>query len=1519
MADARMANVERRREALRRSMVSTQSNIRETERTIFSLEREVISLKTTAKETFNLASSQWRTKSENVSVLEGNLAHKERQQQDKIHKSLRAEATKKRAFEQKRLKDKTVTLKSVKTGPQTNPFRTKAAHDTIKKQSADIRKLTTKLRDAQVALDSTPQPIERNRHVIQAEGKNRVIRLQEGRVHRLQDEFDQIRNKIKALPNEETYRDEDALIRSMRFRMSNSRPGELTGDNAELVEKVLLGRDVPSFFSSFASLIHDADLRARGHQQSRSRWALSFSFNMGSKNSHYHRALTMEYVKGLLTKLQGESSHEVLPNALNVTNVVGEDVSDSDPLYIYMFENFNALGKSIDLTGAIKLTLIVNSGINQRREGDYMPFFNTSDYNLNILQIFKEETSVATEHCLLHSMGTMALKNGFILQQDPIPYHLIINGMVRTRDLSKVCHHNRCDILMFSINPNKDMVDSIRYPNQKEVTYETTLSICIHLDHYMPYFQSKSEENKGFYTTKYDFINDHKNTLRVVDHLFKNDMLRPMTYQQVCKFFGQSKVGSRDPLNDYILPPQDPDRKITSLMQSLKTHGAREHAKTTFENLNTQEKKGVPADFYLPIQGSGSYIFMNAIERVKQGNQTRAEQELVNLYEVLREIMYRTDPTLYQTNNIAVDKKYSSLDSECFVDFETVTKHEVDDEYAALRVKYDNKKLPEDVRVTMRKTLKEMEKQRSHIPYQASFIKFHQGVLLVETVKTGKEIMELVATHGTFSDYSPVKERQKMQKFLTKEETKAKMKPCYLEKLFKSNMHNPTKIYSMNNIKFNEHARIKDTPLGPKIYSQVPTIIPISFRKKDKMTIMMHNAQYDSRFIMKHLARVKMLGNMSSSRGFSGYYDYRSVKIIDTCQTIGGRLADMPKTVGKKDLVKKDVIPYDMFTTKNLEIMENRHFTLKEVLEYLPEKDRPLFMGQILRPGETLGDTDRDIDLFRISNEYCVKDTSIMMMGHFLFHDMLTKSFGGYYRDKFTISSAAKEVFTSHGVFKDICEVTGGTNAFIRDTCFGGRTFSHRQKRVWFKGSGKVKLCDLDARSLYPSAIYLMLKKYGGFPTGGGRELTESQCNNEYLQDKNFYFIDITVHRYQRETDFPVLCRKGDLETKGDGNGSIEYIYKVPDEGIRVRLSSISFRDLLLYHELNDDDYVIHNGVIFEGQVTQDFSILIDYITKLRSYMKQAGQPVQTVLKLVSNSTYGKCMQMRFDKTFDVFKYKTPDNLYNELGKRLEVLSGYNTVEDDEDNKFCVREEMSTMQHSNMVHIASLILAESKCIMNLVFALIGLMGGKIVYSDTDSIFIDRSLLVDKVSKRPLLPDEYNDSEVLINPSKVYDFETKKYVKHGDEVFLIADLGMSTLYEILTGEPFIGPELGQFHDDLDLGDEDAYVSEMIVTGPKMRACKCWFRPAGKGEEEEITVIKSKGIPTAAFEYTAKHLGTTTWELFERMYNGDTILIDLLRGGEGISFEYTDDGNVFSRTLFQRSVKATYPMPTESEEL
>ena len=241
------------------------------------------------------------------------------------------------------------------------------------------------------------------------------------------------------------------------------------------------------------------------------------------------------------------------------------------------------------------------------------------------------------------------------------------------------------------------------------------------------------------------------------------------------------------------------------------------------------------------------------------------------------------------------------------------------------------------------------------------------------------------------------------------------------------------------------------------------------------------------------------------------------------------------------------------------------------------------------------------------------------------------------------------------------------------------------------------------------------------------------------------------------------------------------------------------------------------------------------------------------------NSAYGKTIEKPHIEENTIYNsaeafrdhYRYNSNFIKEFIK----IDGY--------NKVLVKKVKPIVEHYSRPHIGTEILSMSKRIMNEVICLAEDNDIKIYYQDTDSMHIKANGL-EKLKK--LFFEKYN---------RVLD----------------------------------GDMLGQFNSDFEMKEDvsnDVHAKRTIILGKK-----CYIdmiKGIDKDNKELIQYhCRMKGVPNTSLKHYCEENNINLIQLYEKLYNGETIEFDLLCNGKKVKFKQNKNFTICSLTKFFRKIK------------
>lgn len=232
----------------------------------------------------------------------------------------------------------------------------------------------------------------------------------------------------------------------------------------------------------------------------------------------------------------------------------------------------------------------------------------------------------------------------------------------------------------------------------------------------------------------------------------------------------------------------------------------------------------------------------------------------------------------------------------------------------------------------------------------------------------------------------------------------------------------------------------------------------------------------------------------------------------------------------------------------------------------------------------------------------------------------------------------------------------------------------------------------------------------------GFRKLYSRTC----LANCSGYFVEFLITKVGVTSNFPLLSYKKDGLR----------CYTNDMVGKTMHLDMIGLKSLIDFHRVSGR---ILQGYYYNSGRNSTVKPFVKMLYDKRAALKKDKSPLEKVYKLILLSGYGFTVQKEHS-THTVFC----DNL-NTAYKRFEHVASINEISD---SMFAIEYRNPVNSHSNLAHIGSEILSQSKTIMSRVMFLAGSLGVYVFYTDTDSMQIEDS-------KLQQLSDEYYKKYGLI--------------------------------------------------------------------------------------------------------------------------------------------------------------------------
>ncbi len=636
-----------------------------------------------------------------------------------------------------------------------------------------------------------------------------------------------------------------------------------------------------------------------------------------------------------------------------------------------------------------------------------------------------------------------------------------------------------------------------------------------------------------------------------------------------------------------------------------------------------------------------------------------------------------------------------------------------------------------------------------------------------------------------------------------------------------------------------------------------------------RVVMVAHYLTYDFQFMIKHLhLRSDNLMSRSNVKLVKGRYQYSphqsfqvwlkdSACLIPMALSKFGASFNLKKADGSS--LEKDVMPYGAMTQKSLKLDS---VPLSAARACMEEEDYSLFKKNLTALDLLIPKPDSNEDHFahkEYSKYYCIRDVEVLKAGYQKWKEMMFQVTGLDINDQVTLPSLAHSYACNSKVYDDVVRLCGIPREFIQKSVEGGRTMT-RENKMWHVTK---RLQDLDGRSLYPSAMYLM----PGVLLGAPKVLSPTQIsmiNADLAEAKSTtlldgfdgYFLRIHVTLVAKKFAFPLL-------SKMDSRGIRQY---ANDTGYYY-VDRFKLEDLIEFHKIT---FKVMQGYYFDEGRNTTMKEFMSTLYQERLRYKKEGNMIEKVFKELMNSTYGRTMMKPIEKDLHFVYGKKA------LQKKLDWFhychNGYDVV-DAQKEIYLVEVEKSRGTHFAMPHVGAEILSYSKRIMNQVLCLAEDIGAIVYYQDTDSMHIEESHI-------EMLREAF----------------TKKYDKE-----------------------LIGKQMGQFHCDFEVpkGGANPVSIESIFLGKKAYIDHLEYtikeRQSDSTMKEMVKNsfhVRLKGVPTPCVKKHAEMRGISLLDLYRDLYEHKTHAFDLLNRKHikpyferGRTFVHSNRSNFVRRLSFK----------------
>jgi hypothetical protein len=618
-----------------------------------------------------------------------------------------------------------------------------------------------------------------------------------------------------------------------------------------------------------------------------------------------------------------------------------------------------------------------------------------------------------------------------------------------------------------------------------------------------------------------------------------------------------------------------------------------------------------------------------------------------------------------------------------------------------------------------------------------------------------------------------------------------------------------------------------------------------------------HNCGYDFRFIFNRLIIIDYVAKGKKLMFVNAKYSRKdgkkiNIKIRDSLNMLNMPLRNFKKSFDKdyktncknEDYEIKEVMPYKLYTQDNIKKV---YVPIVEALIHFDNKeDKERFLKNLEKWKIKIDDK---FNIIEYSKEYCLIDCEILKFGYLTFRKWMLEITELDINKFVSLPAIAQQYLINRDCYDGIYYLQGIPQIFISRCVVGGRTMlrDNTPQKIT-----NTKISDYDGVSLYPSAM----KFINGFLKGLPKVLKE--CIGEtydkipnYLADKDGYFLKIIIKDVGIKRHFPlgsIISGNGTRNFTNDLVGHIQYV------------DNYTLEDLIEFQKIK---YEIIQGYYFNEGLNNKINTVIEELFNERLKKKKEGNPIQIVFKELMNSAYGKTILKPIEHETKIFNdTKTYNSFINrnyEFVSEIVNLSGENN---DKNCKRYVKVIKNLLVHKNIPQVGVQVLSRSKRIMNEVICSAEDNNIDIYYQDTDSIHI---------------------KEEDIN--KLTEIYKNKY-----------------------GRELEGKNLGQFHPDFDFeGCKDIHAIDCLFVAKKIYIDRLKGTDIKTGETKYTYHKRMKGISEAGLEYSAIKNNCSIWDLYEKLYNGETISMDLGAGGKKPIFKLNKDFTIETLKEMIRNIK------------
>jgi len=509
------------------------------------------------------------------------------------------------------------------------------------------------------------------------------------------------------------------------------------------------------------------------------------------------------------------------------------------------------------------------------------------------------------------------------------------------------------------------------------------------------------------------------------------------------------------------------------------------------------------------------------------------------------------------------------------------------------------------------------------------------------------------------------------------------------------------------------------TVIGPTCGLQLLDYIADTYGVSDgdvpTVQLKAHNMTYDASFFLQFLEQLRLIErgvNIICGKGLFKTQRYDEelkvyISLQDTQKIIIGPLARFSSMFQLEHI--KEVMPYDLYTEEFIDEQDgiadisdlNGFAQFDELMCNLEAWGCEVAEGQY--------------DMIKYGRIYCEADVRLLAEGWRIFQKDTLEHTGIDANYVPTAASLAHAFIMESGSYDGVYEISGAPREFVQLCIRGGRVCCAENKIHKFT-SNDPALSDLDAVSLYPSAMYFM----DGYPKGPPKVWNE-MIELDSVDDAFLAIEVINVGKQWKIPIFSIRTKEGN-EWTDDLIGQMIHVDKYTLEQMQEHLSSDEepFR------------YRIIQGYYFDEGFNTGISSTIKHLFDKRVLLKQQGSPAQEGIKLLMNTAFGMTGRKADMTDIKYVEDKEITNYIHNHHNEIKILTRM------PNSTWRVEIWKSINDHFNMAHLACRILSYSKKLMNDVVCMVEKhCGTNVLYTDTDSMHLPADVI-------PLLRQKYSE-------------------------------------------------------------------------------------------------------------------------------------------------------------------------------